>query len=241
MKKLFTITTLLIITNSYIQSADWISDHLPAALKVDQQYRDQVKFIQEKTGTSTPIIFVKDNGKKNAASVVNIGAGPCRFAFMFINQADFQSNKFNRNIQAFAHETVHVDQNHCGASNVMLFGGIGMIGSSPLLKIAQYATSIPLRAGRTLALGTSLVAARLLYPKDPFEDQKLDEYEAEEKSFEKLRQLGLCDTLDNLSAKYARYASWDLQRPEIYPPHQQMHEWAEKMSLECRQNEKNNH
>jgi hypothetical protein len=199
MKKLLTIATLLILTTSCIQSADWISDHLPKNWQVDPIWPKQVKLIQEKTGTATPIVFMAENDdSKNKAAVINVGAGPCRVAFMFINQASFQRDSFDQNIKTLAHETVHVDQNHNGIKNTAFFTGLGMVSSSPLLKIAQLATSTPLRAGRTFALGLSFSATGLLYPRD----KKSIEHEADKKSFEKLKQLELCDTLENLSKYY---------------------------------------
>jgi hypothetical protein len=236
MKKLLTITTLLILTNPYIHSADWISDNLPKNRQVDPIYRDIVKLIQERTGTSTPIIFVNENDG-NAASVLNIGAGPCRFALMSINQRYLQNTSIHSNLKTLAHETGHIDQNHGGVDNGLYFTGIGMIGSSPLLKIAQYARSTPLRAGRTLALGLSLTTAELLCNID----KKPAEHEADEIAFKKLSQLGLCDTLEALSNDYAIMAELNIPRSEIYPPYTQMHEWAKKTTIECQENEKKYH
>lgn len=234
MKKQILIITSLILTNSYIHSADWISDNLPKNQQVDPMYRDLVKIIQERTGTSTPIIFVNDNSEINAAAVLNVGAGPCRFAFMFINQTYLQNESIHSNLKTLVHETGHIDQNHNGINNGLFFTGIGMIGSSPLLKIAQYARSTPLRPGRTFLLGLSLATAELLCDRE----KKLTEHEADEIAFKKLSQLGLCDTLEALSDDYAAMAELNIPRSEIYPPFKQMHKWAKKTAIECRQNQR---
>lgn len=233
-KYLLIIITHIILTNSSIQSADWISENLPKSWQVDQIYRDQVKFIQEKTGTSTPIIFMTLNDDSEyTAAVINIGAGPCRIAVMRIKQSAFQKDSFDKNILTLTHETVHVDQNHRGVLNAMLFGGLSMVGSSPLLKIAQFATSTPLRAGRTLALGLSLTTGGLYS-----QNRKYDEYEADQKGLEKIKQLGLCDTLENLSSHFAFMAHYNIPRHKNYAQYSQLQEWAEKECLECRQNER---
>lgn len=247
MKKLLTIATLLVLTNSYIRSADWISTHLPKNWQVNQQYRDQVKLIQEKTGTSTPIIFVKADQMKAQACVYNIGIGPCRFAIMGINQVQFQNADPDCNMKVLAHETVHIDRSHSKSRHTILFAGVGLISLSPGLKLAQLLSAVPLRAGKTLAIGLALTTTGLLYPVD----KKQHEHEADKGSFKKLNQLGYCKILEDRSQYYKIvyecYGPYNLEavkyNPDLlnYPPYNQLHEWADEECIKCRQNEKNNH
>lgn len=252
MKKLLTITTLLILTTSYIQSADWISDNLRADLRVNPMYRDLVKIIQERTGTATPIIFVKTDMKNDIRAFVgNFGIGSFRFAVMGINQARFKYAEYDQAIRVLAHETVHIDRNHGGITGALALTGASMMMLSPILKLAQSLSSVPLRAGKTLGIGLSLAATGILYPQDRTEN----EHEADRVAFEKLNQLGLCDTLENLSQQYQSMheshedfnkqfqiddPSPSRDGPE-YPTFKEMHEWAAEMAIECRQNKRDNH
>lgn len=107
MKKniLIVIATIAILSNSCLQSADWISNRLPSFLYVDSKWQQTVKNIQEKTGTSTPIIFMNSNREHDAA-VYNVGIHPFRFAIMLVNQSKFKYGSAEYNIQTLTHETV---------------------------------------------------------------------------------------------------------------------------------------
>lgn len=111
MKKII-IITLFALTNPYLQSADWISNNLPQRWRVEPKWRDQVKIIQEKTGTSVPIIFKNSNNKALFAQVANFGIGSFRLAVMNINQTKLSSCRPAIQIRYLAHETVHIDKSH---------------------------------------------------------------------------------------------------------------------------------
>src|SRR5271155_4476102 len=96
--------------------ADWISDNLPKTWQVSQEYRDEVKHIQGKTGKPVPIIFVNSN-RDSLGSALNFGVGPLRFAMMLINQKKFSANTSDDNTQTLAHETKHIDENHGGVQH----------------------------------------------------------------------------------------------------------------------------
>ena len=250
MKKIILIIiTLFTLTNSYIKSADWISNNLPQRWYVEPKWRNQVKLIQEKTGTSVPIIFYNCNMKAQACTL-NIGMGPFRFAIMTLNQTKLASEAPALQTRILAHETVHIDKNHGGRLNsYALVGAPLLLGIS---KLGRYFQS-PLIEGSAGLAAIALSLAAILYKFSPYETRDIikSEFEAEEESFEKLKQLNYRNTLKELLEYYKtnkkQYDSHYFQANSKnisqrtyqentmlnYPSYEQLEKWADYAYERC--------
>jgi hypothetical protein len=215
--------------------ADWISDNLPKSLQVSQEYRDEVRHIQEKTGNpNIPIIFINSHSNTQRASVRNFGIGAGQFAIMAINQKNFSTSNPDDNIAALAHEAVHIDRNHGGPQGTLFLGVNAALLAYSSCKSESSFTMAKAMIG--LALGVALTSLTRDYM--PQNDLSLtDEIEAEAGSFEKLKQLGYCKALEHQYQTYKNYEKSYSKDTRIlgpnYPTLGEYIAWSEKACKEC--------
>ncbi len=187
---------------------------------------------------------------KAQACTQNIGVGPFRFAIMSLNQTKLASEVPALQTRILAHETVHIDKNHGGRLNsYALVGAPLLLGIS---KLGQYFKS-PLIEGSAGLAAIALSLAVILYKFSPYEARDIikSEFEAEEESFEKLKQLNYRNTLKELVTYYkTQENAYDQAHSKIsaksfyertyeesallnYPTYRQLGKWADYASERC--------
>ncbi len=97
-----------------------ISSMLPQELRLSQEYRDEIKYMKEKAGITTPTICAKISSDRLTGATRNYGVGPLRFAILQLNEEDMNSIHPAFSTHTIAHELTHVERNHVGAQNAAL-------------------------------------------------------------------------------------------------------------------------
>jgi hypothetical protein len=208
-KLLLPMLTCLILAAPTLNAgwADWISNNMPQPLRVSKEYRDEVKYIQEKTGNpNVPIIFINGGVPNSLAGVWNFGLGSYQFSLMSIKQSSLQKQTPHLRTYALAHETAHIDKNHGAAANL---GVIAVAVAPALARMIFFApregTSSAEREQQQFIQNVTVNAlsfAALFGIMKWGVDHKKDEHEADAIAYEKLQKLGYCKALEHENEKY---------------------------------------
>ncbi len=231
-----------------------ISSMLPQKLRLSQEYRDEIKYMKEKTGITTPIICVKSSPNAPFVGATrNYGVGPLRFAILQLNEEDMNDRYGNFNTHTIAHELTHVERNHGGVINT---APLGVIPAVEIWCMASFSKWIPagmprvapadLKNGfgkikKSAALGAAGLALTLVigaaYAKYTSIRSQW-ETEAEEGAVEKLSKLGYCKALEE---EFLHYKQLQLECPKstrikgnMYPTLGEYIAMAEKAYIACK-------